>query len=92
MEKNNELKGQEKIIHISKLLNADTYINAIGGQDLYDKESFKKACIDLKFIKTYSTSYTQFKNEFIPWLSILDVMMFNSIEEINKMLDDYELI
>lgn len=92
MEKNNELKGQEKIIHICKLLNADTYINAIGGQDLYDKESFKKACIDLKFIKNNSTPYTQFKNEFIPWLSILDVMMFNSVEEINKMLDNYELI
>ena len=92
MEKNNELKAQEKIIHICKLLNADIYINAIGGQDLYDKESFKKACIDLKFIKNNSTPYTQFKNEFIPWLSILDVMMFNSVEEINKMLDNYELI
>jgi len=92
MEKNNELKGQEKIIHICKLLNADTYINAIGGQDLYDKESFKKACIDLKFIKNNSTPYTQFKNEFIPWLSIIDVMMFNSVDEINKMLDNYELI
>ncbi len=92
LEKNNKLKGQAKIIHICKLLNADTYINAIGGQDLYDKESFKKEGIDLKFIKNNSTPYTQFKNEFIPWLSILDVMMFNSVEEINKMLDNYELI
>jgi len=92
LEKNNELKAQEKIIHICKLLDADTYINAIGGQELYDKETFKQACIDLKFIKNNSTPYTQFKNEFIPGLSILDVMMFNSVEEINKMLDDYELI
>jgi len=92
MEKNNELKAQEKIIHICKLMDADTYINAIGGQELYDKETFKQACIDLKFIKNNSTPYTQFKNEFIPWLSILDVMMFNSVEEINKMLDNYELI
>jgi len=45
------IKGQEKIIHICKLLNADTYINAIGGQDLYDKEAFKQSYIDLKFIK-----------------------------------------
>ena len=92
LEKNNELKAQEKIIHICKLLDADTYINAIGGKELYDKETFKQAYIDLKFIKNNSTPYTQFKNEFIPWLSILDVMMFNSVEEINKMLDDYELI
>jgi len=92
MEKNDELKGQEKIIHICKLLNADTYINAIGGQDLYDKEAFKQSYIDLKFIKNNFTTYTQFKNEFIPGLSILDVMMFNSVEEINKMLDNYELL
>ncbi len=92
LEKNNELKAQEKIIHICKLLDADTYINAIGGQELYDKETFKKFCIDLKFIKCNLTSYPQFKNEFIPWLSILDVMMFNSTDEINKMLDNYEFI
>jgi len=33
-----------------------------------------------------------FKNEFVPNLSILDVMMFNSVEEINEMLGKYELI
>ncbi len=92
LEKNNELKAQEKIIHICKLINADTYINAIGGQELYDKQTFKEFCIDLKFIKSNLTPYTQFKNEFIPWLSILDVMMFNSIDGINKMLDNYEFI
>lgn len=32
IEKNNDLKGQEKILEICKILQAKTYINAIGGQ------------------------------------------------------------
>jgi len=92
LEKDNELKAQDKIIHICKLLNADTYINAIGGQKLYDKKVFNDSHIDLKFIKSNLTPYTQFKNEFIPCLSILDVMMFNSVDEINIILKNHELI
>ena len=36
--------------------------------------------------------YPQFNNEFVPNLSIIDVMMFNSPEEIKKMLGDYTVI
>lgn len=92
LSKNNELKAQDKVISICKLLNADTYINAIGGQELYDKETFNRDNIQLKFIKSNLSSYKQFKNEFVPWLSIIDVMMFNSVDEINEMLDNYEFI
>ncbi|HQC60653.1 MAG TPA: WbqC family protein [Bacteroidales bacterium] len=38
------------------------------------------------------TDYDQKRNVFEPGLSIIDVMMFNSVDEINKMLDNYELI
>ena len=34
----------------------------------------------------------QFNNEFVPALSIIDVMMFNSVPEIQKMLNEYELL
>ena len=67
------------------------YINPIGGLKLYDKEDFKLHGIDLKFIKTDFFEYKQFDNEFIPNLSIIDVMMFNSREEVKKMLDLYTL-
>ena len=92
IDKNNELKGQDKIIEIVKKLNGNHYINAIGGQELYDKEIFNNNGIKLNFIKMKEIKYKQFNNEFVPNLSIIDVLMFNSPEKIREMLDDYELI
>lgn len=92
IEKDNNLKAQDKVIHIAHILGATEYINAIGGQELYDKEVFKEQNIDLKFIKTNPITYKQFNNEFVSNLSIIDVMMFNPPEKIKEMLDDYELI
>ena len=90
--KDNALKGQEKILYICKILNATNYINAIGGQELYDREIFKQNHIELNFLQTEIVDYKQLKNEFVPYLSILDVLMFNSAEDINVMLDKFELI
>lgn len=90
--KNNSLKAQDKVIHINKLLNSNTYINAIGGQELYNREEFKKEGIELKFLKMGDIKYQQFKNDFVPNLSIIDILMFNSPEQIKEMLDDYELL
>ena len=90
-----ETKGLEKsnrLITICKQNMASTYINPIGGQELYNKEYFRNDNIELFFIKTNLSQYKQFNKEFIPGLSILDVMMFNSIKDIHKMLDNYELI
>ena len=86
------LKGQDKVIAICKELKATDYYNAIGGQELYSPEEFKKENINLHFISSSPIEYKQFANEFVPWLSILDVMMFNSLEDIHKILDNYELI
>lgn len=86
------LKGKEKVIAICKELNADKYINAIGGVDLYDKEEFKNVGLDLSFIKADSIVYKQYSENFIPYLSIIDVMMFNSKEEVKNMLTKYTLI
>lgn len=92
IEKNNELKGQDKIIEICKKIPIDNYINAIGGKVIYDKGVFSKCDISLNFIKSNSIIYSQFKNEFIPWLSIIDVMMFNSVDDVRLMLNQYELL
>lgn len=86
------LKGQDKVIATCKSLGATDYYNAIGGQELYNIEDFKKENINLHFVSTNPIEYKQFKNEFVPWLSILDVMMFNPVEEIKVMLDNYKLI
>ncbi len=86
------LKGKDKIISICKKLDTTQYINAIGGQELYSKEDFDKNGIQLNFIKMNDIKYKQFNDKFVPNLSIIDIMMFNSLEEIRKMLDEYTLI
>jgi hypothetical protein len=87
-----DLKGKERVISICKHYGATHYYNAIGGTALYDKEEFKENGIELKFLKTGATAYRQFDNDFVPSLSIIDLMMFNSIDETKKMLNEYELI
>jgi hypothetical protein len=92
LKKDNSLKGKEKIISICKQLDADEYYNSIGGIELYKREDFINNNISLYFLKPELIPYKQFKNDFIPGLSIIDVMMFNSVETINGMLDDFELV
>ena len=92
LNKANDLQAQDKIIHIVSLLGGDVYINAIGGMELYNKKDFINKGIELKFIKSNHVIYRQFNDNFVPSLSIIDAMMFNSPEKISEMLDDYELI
>jgi hypothetical protein len=86
------LKSQDKVLSLCKAQNADVYINSIGGVELYDKETFKQNKIKLNFIKSNPIKYKQFSNEFVSWLSIIDVMMFNSKEQIQEYLNEYILI
>ncbi len=92
IDKNNELRAQDKVLDICRVLEAKQYINAIGGQELYSKEDFAKQGIILNFIKMRQHSYHQFKNDFVPNLSIIDVMMFNNKEEIKHLLSEYDLV
>jgi hypothetical protein len=92
IEKNNLLKAQEKVIHICSILRATEYFNAIGGMELYNKADFEINNIKLRFLKTLPIEYKQFNSPFVLNLSILDVMMFNSLEKIKQMLDSYEVI
>lgn len=89
---NHGLKAGEKVIAICKARLATEYINPIGGIKLYDKADFLREGIELKFLRSLDLAYEQFDNEFVPWLSILDVMMFNSVETIQTYLSFYEMI
>lgn len=90
--KDNSLKGQAKIIDICRRLNATDYYNAIGGRELYCQEKFSQYNIKLHFVCTDPIRYMQYENEFLDNLSIIDVMMFNSREEIRGFLKMYQLI
>ena len=86
------LERENRLVEIIKRNQSDSYVNPIGGQELYAKESFAQYRIQLNFIKSKPVVYKQFENEFVPWLSIIDVMMFNNVEEIIVMLNQYELV
>lgn len=88
----NGFKGQDRIIHICKEEKSEHYVNPIGGVDIYDKALFKANGICLSFLKSRDIEYKQFSFEFVPWLSIIDVCMFNSVDEIKKMLTEYDLV
>jgi hypothetical protein len=92
IEKDNSLRGQEKVLNICNILGATEYINAFGGQTLYSEEDFNSNLVKLYFLKTNDIIYNQCENEFIPNLSIIDILMFNSRNEIKQLLDEYELI
>jgi hypothetical protein len=92
IEKNNNLKGQDKILEICRIFLADHYINPIGGKDLYSKKDFLKFGVKLDFLEPMDLEYVQFNKKFIPNLSIIDVLMFNPLEEIKKILKKYNLI
>lgn len=93
LKKDSSLKGKDKVISICKLLGADEYYNSVGGMELYDKEEFAANGIKLSFLKMNDDIvYKQFNNEFVPYLSIIDVMMFNSQQECQEMLKRYTLI
>ena len=88
-----ELDYQDTIIYLCNELKIDRYINAIGGTELYAAKKFKEKGIELKFLKTReSLKYQQFNNDFIPNLSIIDVMMFNTQDEIRQLLTEFDLI
>jgi hypothetical protein len=87
------LQNQKKVLALCQAARAKTYINAIGGMELYSKEIFQNEGIDLKFIKCQPLDYNQFVSPFVPWLSILDVLMFNPLDAVkNRIVTNYELI
>jgi hypothetical protein len=89
---NRHLKGQNKIIDICIKENASSYLNFAGGIELYNSRDFKTNNIELHFLKSLPEEYCQFDAEFIPFLSIIDVMMFNDKHAIQNLLNKYELI
>jgi hypothetical protein len=89
---NHNLKSEHKVLAICKAQKANIYINPIGGVELYSKESFNLNEIELKFHKSNNINYKQFNNNFVPFLSIIDDMMFNDIDIISNYLNNYNLI
>lgn len=86
------LRGQDKVVSICKSLSATQYINAIGGVELYSFAHFKDHNMALTFIQSTAKPYDQRISTFVPWLSIIDVLMFCGQQVTKNKLDEYQLL
>ena len=77
------LKSQDRVIALCEALGATTYLNPVGGTELYSEDDFARRKINLRFLRSKAIEYEQFGHAFVPWLSIVDVMMFNPPELID---------
>ncbi len=86
-------KREHYVVNSCKKMGATEYYNAIGGTKLYCQKFFRENGLGLKFLKANeSIQYQQFAgNEFVPNLSIIDIMMFCSNEQISEMLGEFTL-
>lgn len=78
------LKNEEKVLALCEAVGADTYINPVGGLEMYSRDAFQARGVNLKFIQSNSFEYDQFKNPFVSWLSIVDILMFNAIPDVQR--------
>lgn len=79
-------KKNEGLQDIVKHFNGNKYVNAIGGQKLYDKEDFNLNDIELNFIKMGDVNFDN------PYNSILDILFRYPKNTIIKELNNYTLI
>jgi hypothetical protein len=83
------LKAQDKVIALARAVGATTYVNPIGGLELYSRDAFRAQGLDLAFLKARPFEYPQLGAPFVPWLSIIDVLMFNPIEVVRERLTNH---
>jgi len=88
---NADLHGEERVLAICRAEQATRYVNVSGGRELYSRERFAAEGIDLRFIQPRAIEYPQFGGPFVPWLSIVDVLMFNPVERVREFLGACEV-
>ena len=83
------LRGEEKVLALCEAMGATRYINGVGGMALYDRGRFAQRGIGLEFLRPKPLEYAQFGAPFVPWLSILDVLMFNGREATQALVQQH---
>jgi hypothetical protein len=85
------MERTERLLELCRSSGATRYVNAPGGRDLYDKQIFSNAGVELTFLQTRTVSYPQFSGAFVPGLSMVDVIMFNPKEVVLHLLGEFDL-
>jgi len=87
------MERSQRLIAMAQILGCNRYVNSVNGSFLYDKNEFSNNGVELKFIKPTLLPYRQCNaREFHAGLSIIDLMMNLSVEEIRTHLDSFELV
>ncbi|HMP79806.1 MAG TPA: WbqC family protein [Pirellulaceae bacterium] len=72
---NAHLKGAERIRDICLRERATIYVNPPGGRELYETSFFAERQLELRFLEPALDAYPQYDGEFLPGLSVLDLLM-----------------
>lgn len=83
---------QDRVVAIARALEATTYVNLPGGKDLYDRRQFALHGIELLFVAPGLPPYDQHRGDFIPGLSIIDALMWNSPGDVRTLIQNYGLV
>ncbi len=81
----------QRIFMLCEQYGASSYHNLSGGKHLYKEKEFVKRGINLKFLSSEIVSYKQFNKDFIPQLSIIDVLMHEGQTGTERIVKNYHL-
>lgn len=79
--------GTERIINICRTLDADIYLSGQGGKNYLEEERFVESGIQLCYQSFEHPIYPQLHGEFLPYMSIID-LLFNCGDESRNILLD----
>lgn len=82
----------EWALNICKAMGATGYVNPEGGLDFFDVKKYEDADVAINFIRNNLTAYPQSNNQFIPGLSIIDVLMNNNPEQMHELVSNYSVV
>ena len=84
------LRGQAKVLALCQRFGANTYINPIGGVELYDAHDFAAAGITLSFLRT--TAPPTLTESGPEHLSVIDGLMQRDFHGYGSLLSEYSLL
>ncbi|MEY4093699.1 MAG: hypothetical protein RLZZ53_898 [Acidobacteriota bacterium] len=89
-----QLRAEARVLALCEACGATRYINPIGARaaDLYSATAFSARGIELRYLQSRPVTYPQLGQPFVPWLSIVDIMMFNSPSAVRGMLGEFDLV
>ena len=79
-------------LEIATALGATHYLNPVAGKSLFKDAEFKQRGIKLEFLETHRYSYDTYPFKFVEDLSVIDVMMWNSAEEIRSIINNFSIL